>query len=214
MFIRARTEEQFNERRHEIINATKFLYQTYSFREINFSKISEQTKIARSTIYNYYLNKEEIFLDIILEYFLNIRAAIKENLMNVKFNREQIISKLTKILIDNYDLLELISLYIEQIEYVCSQEKLNHFKMEFKSLSDVLEEMVHFQFPEVSDKLMQYFVQAFYSSLHGIVPACSPIKKQRIAMEKAGIYVKFDKKEYISFYLNTVISCLYDKPNL
>ncbi len=214
MFIRARTEEQFNERRQEIINATKFLYQTYSFREINFSKISEQTKIARSTIYNYYLNKEEIFLDIILEYFLNIRDAIKENFLNVKFEREQIVNKLTKILLDNYALLELVSLYIEQIEYVCSQEKLNHFKMEFKSLSNVLKEMVRFQFPEISEQLMQYFIQAFYSSLHGIVPACSPIKKQRIAMEKAGIYVKFDKKEYIYFYLNAIISCLYDKPSL
>ena len=107
MFIRARTEEQFNERRQEIINATKFLYQTYSFREINFSKISEQTKIARSTIYNYYLNKEEIFLDIILEYFLNIRDAIKENFLNYSTlddnDRKKIISRIH---VDNSNIIE------------------------------------------------------------------------------------------------------------
>lgn len=214
MFIRARTEEQFNERRQEIIHATQFLYQQYSFREINFSKISEKTKIARSTIYNYYLNKEEIFLDIILEHFMNIKKGVEENLLEVKLDRTDLVDKITKILMDNYELLVLISLYIEQIEYTCSQEKLNDFKLHIKDLNEVLIKMTKFQFPDASEALIQYFVQAFYSALHGIAPACSPIKKQKIAMEKAGIYVKFEKKEFISFYINTILSCLYDKTNL
>lgn len=214
MFIRARTEEQFNERRQEIIHATQFLYQQYSFREINFSKISEKTKIARSTIYNYYLNKEEIFLDIILDHFMNIKRGIEENLLEVKLDRADLVDKITKILMDNYELLVLISLYIEQIEYTCSQEKLNDFKLRIKDLNEVLIKMTKFQFPDASETLIQYFVQAFYSALHGIAPACSPIKKQKIAMEKAGIYVKFEKKEFISFYINTMLSCLYDKTNL
>ena len=198
MFIRARTEEQFNERRQEIIHATQFLYQQYSFREINFSKISEKTKIARSTIYNYYLNKEEIFLDIILDHFMNIKKGIEENLLEVKLDRSDLVDKITKILMDNYELLVLISLYIEQIEYTCSQEKLNDFKLRIKDLNEVLIKMTKFQ----------------YSALHGIAPACSPFKKQKIAMEKAGIYVNFEKKEFISFYINTILSCLYDKTNL
>lgn len=214
MFIRARTEEQFNERRQEIIHATQFLYQQYSFREITFSKISEKTKIARSTIYNYYLNKEEIFLDIILEHFMNIKKGIEENLLEVKLDRADLVDKITKILMDNYELLVLISLYIEQIEYTCSQEKLNDFKLHIKDLNEVLIKMTKFQFPDASETLIQYFVQAFYSALHGIAPACSPIKKQKIAMEKAGIYVKFEKKEFISFYINTILSCLYGKTNL
>lgn len=214
MFIRARTEEQFNERRQEIIHATQLLYQQYSFREINFSKISEKTKIARSTIYNYYLNKEEIFLDIILEHFMNIKKGIVDNLLQVKLDRSDLVDKITKILMDNYELLVLISLYIEQIEYTCSQEKLNDFKLHIKDLNEALIKMTKFQFPDASETLIQYFVQAFYSALHGIAPACSPIKKQKIAMEKAGIYVEFEKKEFISFYINTMLSCLYDKTNL
>lgn len=214
MFIRARTEEQFNERRQEIIHATQLLYQQYSFREINFSKISEKTKIARSTIYNYYLNKEEIFLDIILEHFMNIKKGIVDNLLQVKLDRSDLVDKITKILMDNYELLVLISLYIEQIEYTCSQEKLNDFKLRIKDLNEALIKMTKFQFPDASETLIQYFVQAFYSALHGIAPACSPIKKQKIAMEKAGIYVEFEKKEFISFYINTILSCLYDKTNL
>lgn len=214
MFIRARTEEQFNERRQEIIHATQLLYQQYSFREINFSKISEKTKIARSTIYNYYINKEEIFLDIILDHFMNIKKGIEDNLLEVKLDRADLVDKITKILMDNYELLVLISLYIEQIEYTCSQEKLNDFKLRIKDLNEVLTKMTKFQFPDASEKAIQYFVQAFYSALHGIAPACSPFKKQKIAMEKAGIYVKFEKKEFISFYINTILSCLYDKTNL
>ena len=210
MFIRARTQEQFNERRQEIINATQLLYREYSFREINFSKISEKTKIARSTIYNYYLNKEEIFLDIIEKHFMNIKKGIDENLLSEKLERQELVDRLTKILMDNYELLILISLYIEQIEYTCSQAKLNDFKANIKELNETLYNTARFQFPALTEKEIQFFIQAFYSALHGISPACSPIKKQKIAMEKAGIYVEFGKKEFISFYINTILSCVYD----
>ena len=147
---------------------------------------------------------------------MNIKKGIEENLLEVKLDRADLVDKITKILMDNYELLVLISLYIEQIEYTCSellvlislyieqieytcsQEKLNDFKLRIKDLNEVLIKMTKFQFHDASEKAIQYFVQAFYSALHGIAPACSPFKKQKIAMEKAGIYVK----------------CLYDKTNL
>ncbi len=145
---------------------------------------------------------------------MNIKKGIVDNLLQVKLDRSDLVDKITKILMDNYELLVLISLYIEQIEYTCSQEKLNDFKLRIKDLNEVLIKMTKFQFPDASEKAIQNFVQAFYSALHGIAPACSPFKKQKIAMEKAGIYVKFEKKEFISFYINTILSCLYDKTNL
>ena len=94
MFIRARNEEQFKERRKEIIEATEKLYKTFTFRQINFTKISQETNIARSTIYNYYLNKEEIFLDIIEFKFLDMANSVDGELGRIKIPSKDFLNKI------------------------------------------------------------------------------------------------------------------------
>ena len=48
--------------REEIINACEQLYRTMNFREITLKEIGSITSFSRSTIYNYFQTKEEIFL--------------------------------------------------------------------------------------------------------------------------------------------------------
>lgn len=206
MFIRARTENQFQERRNEIINATEKLYRSFSFRQINFARISQETKIARSTIYNYYLNKEEIFLDIIERHYLKLAQHIQNEFLIEQFNKETFIKKLTDIFLKHYDLLILITYYLEQIEYVCSQKKLNDFKMHIKPFFDNVGKIAEVQLKNPSEEEINYFRQFFFSAMFGIVPACSPIDKQEIAMKKAGTYIEFNKNEFISEYLSAIYS--------
>ena len=208
MFQRARTDDQINERKQDIIKATQELYKTLTFRQITFTKISEKTNIARSTIYNYYLNKEEIFLDILKEYYLSINEEINKKLLFEKLTKKEIIDVFTNIFLKYYDLLVINSLYIEQIEYVCSQERLNKFKLSVKPLFVNLNSMLRFQFSNIDEKLSHFFIQGFFSITFGIAPACSPIQKQKIAMQKAGTYYEFDKKEFIKFSLSLLFSCI------
>ena len=49
-------------RREEIINACEKLYQTMSFKEITLRDIAGATSFTRTSIYNYFQTKEEIFL--------------------------------------------------------------------------------------------------------------------------------------------------------
>ena len=49
-------------RREEIVQACARLYETRSFREITLKEIGEQTTFTRTSIYNYFQTKEEIFL--------------------------------------------------------------------------------------------------------------------------------------------------------
>ena len=49
-------------RREEIINACEKLYQTKSFKEITLKDIGNVTSFTRTSIYNYFATKEEIFL--------------------------------------------------------------------------------------------------------------------------------------------------------
>ena len=49
-------------RREEIVQACARLYETRSFREITLKEIGAQTTFTRTSIYNYFQTKEEIFL--------------------------------------------------------------------------------------------------------------------------------------------------------
>lgn len=204
MFIRARNEEQFKERRKEIIDATEKLYKTFTFRQINFTKISQETNIARSTIYNYYLNKEEIFLDIIEFKFLDMANSVDGELGRIKIPSKDFLNKMSSILITHYDLLVLIGLYIEQIEYVCSQEKLNEFKIHLKPFVSSCFNFLSVQFPQASQEEKKFLYLEFIALLHGVVSACSPIEKQKVAMQKAGTYFEVDKKDFINFALTSI----------
>ena len=54
--------ELTNARKEEIIAACRKLYETMSFKEITIKEIGQQTSFTRTSIYNYFETKEEIFL--------------------------------------------------------------------------------------------------------------------------------------------------------
>ena len=54
--------ELTNARREEIIDACRKLYETMSFKDITLKEIGQQTSFTRTSIYNYFETKEEIFL--------------------------------------------------------------------------------------------------------------------------------------------------------
>lgn len=49
-------------RREEIINACEELYKKENFKDITLKQIGEKTTFSRTSIYNYFQTKEEIFL--------------------------------------------------------------------------------------------------------------------------------------------------------
>ena len=56
------SEELTSARKEEILNACAALYETMSFRDITLRDIGERTSFTRTSIYNYFQTKEEIFL--------------------------------------------------------------------------------------------------------------------------------------------------------
>ena len=49
-------------RKEEIINSCEKLYENTSFKDITIKSIGEETTFSRTSIYNYFQTKEEIFL--------------------------------------------------------------------------------------------------------------------------------------------------------
>ena len=78
------------ERRNEIIDACERLYQTMNFKDITIIEIGKATSFTRTSIYNYFKTKEEIFLALLQrEYELWIeeldKISVRENLSKAEF---------------------------------------------------------------------------------------------------------------------------------
>ena len=56
------SQARTNARKEEIISACAALYETMSFKDITLKDISQATSFTRTSIYNYFQTKEEIFL--------------------------------------------------------------------------------------------------------------------------------------------------------
>ena len=59
------SEELTNARKEEIVNACEALYETMSFKDITLQEIGRKTSFTRTSIYNYFHTKEEIFLSLL-----------------------------------------------------------------------------------------------------------------------------------------------------
>ena len=77
------TQEQANARRDEIVNACAKLYETTCFKDLTLKEIGKATSFTRTSIYNYFRTKEEIFLALLeREYDLwneDLSAVLEEN---------------------------------------------------------------------------------------------------------------------------------------
>ena len=105
------TEEFLLAKREEIIDACAKLYETMSFKDITLKEIANATSLNRTSIYNYFDTKEEIFLAYMQkEYELWIKDLEKLCRNNKELSRNQLADKLAKTLEKRGKLLKLMAM--------------------------------------------------------------------------------------------------------
>ena len=65
-------------RRTEIMEACKKLYETMTFKEVNLKEIGKVTTFTRTSIYNYFESKEEIFLGLFEDEYIKWTADLQK----------------------------------------------------------------------------------------------------------------------------------------
>lgn len=181
------TAEFSESRREEIISACAKLYQVLSFKDITIIEIGKETSFTRTSIYNYFNSKEEIFLALLQkEYELWIEELEKIILLNEKLTREKYAELLAKSLENRKQLLKLMSMNHFDMEMNSRQENLIEFKRAYgKSLATVKKSLDKF-FPAKTELEKQNFLYAFFPFVYGIYPYAVVDEKQIDAMEEAG----------------------------
>lgn len=190
-------------RKDEIIAACEQLYQTMSFKEITLKEIGEVTSFTRTSIYNYFHTKEEIFLALLKrEYELWIEELQKIKSDNEKLTRLAFAEKVASSLEHRKQLLKIMSMNMYDTEENSRMENLVEFKRVYGLSLKTFAELVSKFFPAMNAEECQTFIYQFFPFIYGIYPYTAVTDKQREAMKEAGVgYV------YMSVYEIT-LKCL------
>ncbi len=184
--------ELTNARKEEIINACERLYNTMSFKEITIKEIGEATSFTRTSIYNYFQTKEEIFLALLKrEYELWVAELNEITEKNNTLTAEEFADKLARSLENRPRLLKIMSMNHYDMETGSRDENLAEFKVAYgKALQTVAVCLDKF-FPNMTSDEKQDFIYTFFPFMFGIYPYTYVNEKQRAAMEKAGVNYVF-----------------------
>lgn len=176
------------DRREEIINACAALYQTMRFQEITLKKIGEVTTFTRTSIYNYFRTKEEIFLALLQrEYSLWTERLLAICAEHETLPREELADVLARSVEERRDMLKLLSMNLYDIEENSSLTRLVEFKRVFgASRTAVLRCLAQFC-PEMDAAGRQAFLDCFFPFVQGIYPYAVATEKQLAAVAAAGM---------------------------
>ncbi len=183
-------------RKNEIISACAELYKTMSFKEITIKEIGNATTFTRTSIYNYFQTKEEIFLALLqreYELWVNDLRRIQDE--NEKMAVSEFADAIAKSLEERKNLLKIMSMNHYDMEENSRIESLADFKVVYgQSLTEVRNCLDKF-FPEMTIQEKQDFIYSFFPFMFGIYPYTVVTNKQKEAMKLADVnYV------YMSIY--------------
>lgn len=182
------SEELTATRKEEIIDACAELYQTMSFKEITMKEIGSATSFTRTSIYNYFRTKEEIFLALLQREY----ESWIDNLKQIQRSHERMTAAefadaLAKSLEERATLLKIMSMNHYDMEGNSRIERLIEFKVVYgRSLAEMRNCLDKF-FPNMSVGDKQDFIFSFFPFMFGIYPYTVVTDKQREAMEKAHV---------------------------
>ncbi len=184
--------ELTNARKEEIINACEELYKTMSFKDITLKEIGNATSFTRTSIYNYFQTKEEIFLALLQrEYELWVTDLEQIMAENAALTKDEFADKLARSLEKRGQLLKIMSMNHYDMESSSRPERLTEFKVAYgKSLHAVMRCLEQY-FPNMAISEKQDFIYTFFPFMFGIYPYTVVTEKQRAAMEEAGVNYVF-----------------------
>ena len=180
--------ERTNARKEEIINACEKLYKTMSFKDITLKEIGKETSFSRTSIYNYFQTKEEIFLAILKREYDSWVEQLNEAMESkVSMTDDEIADVLAGTLDNHRQLLKIMSMNHYDLEENSRLEQLVEFKVSYgNAMKKVMAMLEKFRKDMDSEKRKE-FVYSFFPFMFGIYPYTVVTEKQKEAMKQAGV---------------------------
>ncbi len=204
------SEELTRTRREEIVAACRKLYETGSFKEITLKEIGQQTSFTRTSIYNYFETREEIFLALFQqEYEIFARELDELCGREEELTADALAAELARALERRPLMLKLLSMNLYDMEANSRMERLVEFKSAYGASKDALDRVLRRFVPGLGEQGRQTFLYAFLPFVYGLYPYTVVTEKQREAMKEAGIdYVYMSTYEMAYAFIRTLLGGL------
>lgn len=210
-FKRARTSQNREKRWEELINSTIELFHKIPYSKISLTDIAKNTSFTRANIYQYASSKEEIFLKIILKYFVSwVKYLEKETLNRNNIKLNDFINLWCKSVKRNKELFHLFILLKFVIEENVKLEPLTAFKADLSLHMKSLQSVIKNCLPNLSDKDVYRFFNAQYYFAIGVRSVSDPNEMQKKAHELSNsdyILPEFHDEyfDHLKIYLNGLL---------
>ena len=202
--------ELVSARREEILSACRSLYETMSFKEITLKEIGQKTSFTRTSIYNYFETKEEIFLALFQREYELFAADLdalceREDTLSIR----ELSDALARALERRPLMLKLLSMNLYDMEENSRMERLVQFKAAYGESKEALDRCLKKFVPTLGEEGRQTFLYAFLPFVYGLYPYTVVTDKQRRAMTEAGIsYVYMSCYEMAFAFIHTMLGGL------
>ena len=182
------SEELTNARREEIINACASLYETMGFKDITIRDIGDKTSFTRTSIYNYFQTKEEIFLALLQREYEAWTADLEAIPRQYEaMSADELAEALAHTLEKRGCMLKLVCMNLYDMEGNSRMENLVAFKTVYAGAMKAVTCCLNKFFPHMTAADIQGFLYAFFPFLFGVYPYTMVTEKQKQAMELAHV---------------------------
>ncbi|MBR2215740.1 MAG: TetR/AcrR family transcriptional regulator [Selenomonadaceae bacterium] len=182
------SEEFLLARREEIIDACAKLYETMNFKDITLKEIGKVTSFNRTSIYNYFDTKEEIFLALMQREYESWSAELEALVQNnARLTRDELAKALARSLEKRERLLKLLSMNHFDMEENSRYENLVEFKRAYGNSIKAVEHCLDKFCPDMTPQEKEDFLYAYFPFMYGIYPYAIVSEKQKNAMENARV---------------------------
>ena len=172
-------------RKEEIIQACSQLYAHKNFKEITMKDIADATSFTRTSIYNYFQTKEEIFLALLQqEYALWIKDLQMLQRENSSMTVEEFACAMAASLDKRHQLLKIIAMNHYDMEASSRMENLISFKQTYSKTIQAVSDCLK-KFFSMTEREIHEFLYVFFPFLFGVYPYAFATEKQKQAMAQA-----------------------------
>ena len=201
------SEELTNARKEEIVDACAALYETMGFRDITIRDIGAKTSFTRTSIYNYFQTKEEIFLALLQREHEAWSADMEELARrDTPLSPEQFADALARTLERRGCMLKLMSMNLYDMEGNSRLENLVAFKKAYAGALRAVTRCLEKFFPRMTAGDIREFLYAFFPFLFGVYPYTSHTDKQLEAMRAACVdYTHYSIYELTASFVRSLL---------
>ena len=201
------SEELTNARKEEIVNACAALYETIGFRDMTIRDIAAKTTFTRTSIYNYFQTKEEIFLALLQRehvlWIADLEAIVRSH---ETLSADGFADELSRTLEKRGCMLKLMSMNLYDMEGNSRIENLVAFKTVYAAAREAVAGCLKKFFPRMSDLDRQEFIYALFPFMFGVYPYTTASEKQKEAMELAHLdYPAYSIYEIVRAFVSRLL---------